>query len=670
MFGLLSTFLVAAVVAASPSIHIAPSSATPSTLRARIAAPPPWGARRMQSNAGVNVLSEDFSQDGVGGPAAGWNVLSGTWSVCQGDSGHAYCQTSANTGQSMGGASWWGDYTVDALVNDPNVSYGGAGIVGRAMGPSLFYLFELRSQISGSAPYWYLLKKGLGTSTIMAGGPLNAPDANPNYRLRLAFSGSTITASIAFDGGTNYQVVASGSDSSYATGQIGAFTWGSAGKRFTNVNVALTGSAPLPSESAISSDAFVDSIGMNAHFESSSYQNYPQVRSFVGNLGVRHYRVSASHILAQGTYLSELTDLYASYGTKFDVLVSRLNSQAQIAKALALLPPGSIDSVEGPNETDSQSQGAEYDPNFAIDVPAFMSSLYSTLKSTPATAQIPIIGPSFANWTSYAAIGNISAYVDAGNMHDYFAGFNPGTIGWGGNGFTFGPSFYYGSIDWNVADAGQATGAKPVVATETGYYTAAVHGGVPLDVQSKYVPRLFFEQYRHHVPRTFLYQLIGYGTTTGDASLDIISPASVPSPAYGTLLGMLSLLGEGGRQTSPMNYNWGLTGQTSNVDHLLLHKVDGTMVLPLWIEAPSFDPNANGGAGAKIAVARQTVTVTIAQPANTGVLWTYDPTSGIWSWRALAVVNGSVSFDIGDSVSILEIGPSAQPASSKRRTLR
>jgi len=678
MHASLFTCLLAAVVLLCPAASVAHDSPRSNPLTPILSGSHPTArspganlTHRARSSATVPGLSDDFSGDAVGGPAAGWNAVSGIWSVCQSGTVHAYCQASRDTGESLSGAAWWSDYTVDALVTDSNVAYGVAAIIGRVTAPGQYYEFELRSQVNGSLPYWYILRKGNGPVTTLAGGPLNAPDTNPNYCLRLTFSGSTITASIAFDGGTNFRVVATGTDSSYPTGQIGTFTWGTAGVRFTNVNVVLAGTSTLlPSETAISSDAFVDSIGMNAHFESPTYyQNYAQVRSLVGNLGVRHYRVSAAN-LSQPNYQNQLAMLYSSYGTKFDVLASRLSSPAQVVQALALLPTGSVDSVEGPNENDSQSQGAEYDPNFASDLPSYMSSLYATLKSTPATAQLPIIGPSFANYTSYAAVGNLSKYVDAGNTHDYFAGFNPGTVGWGGNGFSFAPSLYYGSIDWNVAASAQATGSKPVVATETGYFTAAIHGGVPLDVQAKYVPRIFFEQYRHHIPRTFMYQLIGSNTNSADGSLEIVTPSYVPAPAYNALAGLVSLLSEGGRQSAAVIYNWGLTGQTLNVDHLLLHKADGTFVLPLWIESASFDPNANGGMGARIVVPRQTVTVTISQPASSGVLWTCDPTSGAWSPAPVTIINGMVTLDIGDSVSVLEIGPSAQLHFAKRRVLR
>jgi hypothetical protein len=604
-------------------------------------------------------LSATFSTAPLGSVPAGWHTSSGTWSICQNGISNAYCQTSLNDGESFNGAAWWSDYTISAQVIDTNVGFGGAGIIGRATSSSQYYLLELRPQINGSLPYWYLLKRSSSPSVILASGPLHAPDKNPTYGLRLTFAGSRITASIAFDGSQNYQVLGTATDSSYPTGQIGLYTWVSAARSFQSVNVSVAGES-LPSEIAASSSSFVDTMGMNGHFESPFYYaNLPLERSLVGNLGVRYYRVSAEEILQPiGDYVGNIKSLCTSYGTKFDILTSFHLTAAQVVKAVGLLPASCVDSVEGPNESDNSGQGSEYDPHYATDIPPYMHSLYSTIKATPATAFVNVIGPSFAYYTSYAAIGNISSSVDFGNMHNYFSGFSPGTPGWGAGNLSFAQTLQYGSIAWNLAVSMQATGTKPVMATETGYYTAPIHCGVPLDVQAKYIPRLYLEQYRYGVPRTFLYQLIGYNTTSADGSLGIVSSTGAPLPAYTALAGMISALKDNGIKSAPASYNWGLTGETTNVTHVLLHKADGTLMIPLWIEVPSFDPNANKGVGAKISVPVQTVAVNLPTTTRNATLLTYNPVTGAWTSSPVAVAGGTATITVSDAVSILEVPPS------------
>jgi hypothetical protein len=606
------------------------------------------------------AFSDDFSEDAVGSVAAGWDVVSGTWWVCQaGPLAHGYAKTTADTSESLSNTASLSNFTVDALINDPNVTRGGAGIIGRVQNPDQFYQLELRSQVNGSAAYWYVEKANRGTWTILAGGPLQAPDANPNYRLHLVFAGNRITASIAFDGGSSYRALGTVTDSSFPSGRVGIRLGYEATARFKDITVTIAPGA-LSSESAVSSTTFVDSIGLNAHFEAPNYSNYPLVNSLIGKLGVRHYRVSAAQILVYGgSYLGELTSLWKSYGTSYDVLTNLRTSAADVVKAVKALPAGSVDSVEGPNEVDDPTggTGSTYDPNFPSDVPAYMRLLYAAIKSNPATSQVSVIGPSFANSWAYAAIGNIAASVDAGNMHDYFGGFNPGTLGWGGI-TSFAPGLRYGAIDWNIASSARATGSKPIVATETGYSTAPIHGGVPLAVQSKYVPRLYFEHYRHHVPRTFMYQLIDWNTWNYDGTLGIVSSSYVASPAFNALAGMITLLRDGGLKSAPVNYSWILTGQTTNVDHVLLHKADGTLIVPLWIEVPSFGPNVNGGLGAELSVPAQTVSIILARSSATGVVWTCNPANGMWSSRPITATNGSLTLRVNDSVSIVEIAPS------------
>jgi hypothetical protein len=601
-------------------------------------------------------FSDDFSADAVGGPASGWTVVSGKWSVCQVGSAHAYCQPTTGRAVSLVGPTTWTDYTVDALVTDPNTSLGSVAIAGRATTQTSYYQFALGPQPGGSTPYWFIGKIVGSRYTILASGPLSAPDANPNYALRLNFAGKNITASVAFDGTTTYTVLGTVADTDLPSGQAGVSTSGTAGGQFANFVVTPAGPA-LTSESAVSTASFLNSIGMNADLEAPGYSQ-KNVRSLIANLGVRHYRVAGGEIVAGSSYLSTLTDLHNSYGITFNVLANLYMPAAQVIQAIQLLPAGSVISVEGPNEADCPGNGIYYDPNFATDVPPYMQSLYNAIKSTPATAQVTVIGPSFCLPSSYAAMGGISSYVDAGNVHDYFSAFNPGTPGWGGTGYSFAPSLRAGAVDWDIAMAAQATGTKPVIATETGYCTAIMHGCVPLDIQAKYLPRLFLEQYRHNIPFTYNFKLVSSDVTSGLGTLGIVNYSGAPNPAYTALAGMISTLSDGTTSGSPLSYNWALTGQTLGVDHLLMHKADGTLILPLWIEAQSLDPNANGGLGSETPAPVQTVMVNFAQSAGTGTLWTCNTATGVWSSNPITMTNGAFTLNLADSVSILVFKPS------------
>jgi hypothetical protein len=614
---------------------------------------------RTAATTGTPVVgfSDDFSSDAIGGTASGWNNASGVWSVCQSGSGHAYCQASTGLGLALQDSTSGTDYTVSALATDADVAHDSVAIIGHAENLNQYYFFELHPAKGTTTPYWWLAKMNFGVATRLAGGPLNPPDASTKFNLRLSFTGSKIVAALAFDGGTNYQTLATVNDSTFPSGQIGLKTWSATTDNFTNVVVTPI-QIPVAPEGAVSTQAFVDSIGMNAHFESSTYtQNTAKVASLIGGLGVRHYRVAAFQILDTPGYANTLAALSASYGIKFDVLSDWTFSAAHVLQAAQVLPTGSVDTVEGPDESDDPGNLKAYDPNFATDIPLYQKSLYSTFKNNGSTSAVTVAGPSFVNFTSYAAVGNLSSSVDVGNMHDYFGGFNPGTSGYGAAGYSFAPSLTYGSIAWNIASAAQATGSKPIYATETGYSTAPIHGGVPLSVQAKYIPRLYLEQFINNVPRTYLYQLIASDTTTAIGSLGIVSPSLVSSPAYTALAGMIAAMGNvSSVQSSTRTYDWSLGGTVANVNHLLLYKPDGTLVLPLWIEVPSYDVNA-GSIGALLSVPQQSVNVTVSNVASNGTLWTCNATTGVWSSSPVTLSNGEITLNVSDTVSILELSP-------------
>jgi hypothetical protein len=214
-------------------------------------------------------FSDDFSGDAVGASAAGWNNAAGAWSVCQAGTGHAYCQTSTSLGLTLYGSISGTDYTVSALATDANVSHDSVAIIGHAENLNQYYLFERHPAKGTTTPYWWLAKTNYGVVTRLAGGPLNPPDASTKYNLRLSFSGSKIVASLAFDGGTNYQTVATVNDSTFPAGQIGLKTWSTGSDSFTNVVVTPI-EIPVAPEAAVSTEAFVDSIGTNAHFETAA----------------------------------------------------------------------------------------------------------------------------------------------------------------------------------------------------------------------------------------------------------------------------------------------------------------------------------------------------------------------------------------------------------------
>jgi hypothetical protein len=403
----------------------------------------------------------------------------------------------------------------------------------------------------------------------------------------------------------------------------------------TPVNVST-----LPLESASQANAFVESIGMNVHL---SYGNSPYVSQYLAfrqllvSSGVRHIRDGLIDTTWQ-PYYEHLADL-ASEGIKA-TLVTKLGESAALLQQYPQRIPSVIEAYEAPNEVDASG-----DPNWASDAHAFQQTLYSAVKSGALTSSIAVIGPSLTQVDSYPEVGNLSAEMDYGNMHNYFASVNPGTKGWGSSGF----GSHYGSIQYNLGQEVQVAGAKPIITTETGYCTApeATNALSPA-VQATYEPRMFLEQWNAGVIRTFQYEFIDNGTGC-DGTFGLIDESMNPKPAYFSLKNLIALLNDPGANFTPQSLHLSLTGETSNVNQTLLEKHDGTYELALWIELPSW--KASIGKGVALVVPSQNVSVVLAQSPSTMSTSVFSDTGTIQTEPITS--SSTVSLTLTDNVTIL-----------------
>jgi len=248
---------------------------------------------------------------------------------------------------------------------------------------------------------------------------------------------------------------------------------------------------------------------------------------------------------------------------------------------------------------------------------AYQQRLYEAVKGNASTRRISVIGPSFTSGAAYAHVGDLSASVDYGNMHNYYAGRNPGTDGWGAGG--------YGSIAWNLSNARKYASQRPTVSTETGYHNAVDsstgHAGTPEVVAGRYVPRLFLEHFSRGIVRTYAYELIDQkAAPASDGSnpeyhFGLLRNDGTEKPAYVALKNLIGLLEEppaepGDLLFSPGALNYSLSGETQAVHRLLLQKRDGRFYLILWQEVPSYDPNTKR----VLPVPDKKVTLTLEQP--------------------------------------------------------
>jgi hypothetical protein len=379
-----------------------------------------------------------------------------------------------------------------------------------------------------------------------------------------------------------------------------------------------TGGAAEPAQSA---SAFVDSVGVNTHLSyfDTAYSQYTLVREKLGALGVRHVRDKAL-LTNDQRYNRIVYDRYqglAELGIELNLIVDpraqnlRSVDARRIGRIAEMAGPA-LGSFEGPNEYDMSGDG-----DWVTVLRSYQQRLYEAVKGNASTRRISVIGPSFTSGAAYAAVGDLSASVDYGNMHNYYAGHNPGTDGWGADG--------YGSIAWNLSIARKYASQRPTVSTETGYHNAVDsstgHAGTPEVVAGRYVPRLFLEHFSRGIVRTYAYELIDQkAAPASDGSnpenhFGLLRNDGTEKPAYVALKNLIGLLEEppaepGDLLFTPGALNYSLFGETQAVHRLLLQKRDGRFYLILWQEVPSYNPNTKRA----LPVPDKKVTLTLEQP--------------------------------------------------------
>ena len=410
--------------------------------------------------------------------------------------------------------------------------------------------------------------------------------------------------------------------------------------------------APIPATRA---DAFVDTIGVCTHWQYGDTvygRRFPELKARLLEAGIRHVRDGGANEI----FIARTREL-ATNGIRSTIMVDpgsgivpdekywtpssapRYRLVNFVKKSLGT---NAVAGVEVLNEIDlfytrdnfvhdfSQAglfwvAGSSDRTNKLVDdrnsplwwgryAEALTRDIYAAMKADPATATIPVIGPSLGKTYGYDTKSpfpkdSLAAFVDWGCFHPYPGG-NP-----------FSDRAGYAGVDWYIGHGGQPSanldefpfafdiyappfGRKPMCATETGYFTGTAKGAVSEAVQAKYVPRLFLEYFRKGIQRTFHYELVDLWPKPGDdqACRGLLHNDLTPKPAFTALKNLIALLSDRGPEFKTGALDYTLTVQappgysrTQYVRHQLFQKRDGTFWLALYHEiADSSSATADG----------------------------------------------------------------------------
>lgn len=401
---------------------------------------------------------------------------------------------------------------------------------------------------------------------------------------------------------------------------------------------ALPASAGAASVSARSADAFIESIGVNTHtyYSDTVYgQRFATIEQRLQELGVHHIRENLEP--GRPDQYQHLNQLAAAGIKSTLILGAPEGGQAeldQLSSVLASDLRGSVDAVEGPNEYDLHG-GSSWMANLA----PYQSQLYSAIKSNPALASLPVVGPSLGNTNSEGS--DVSGSLDYGNIHSYPNGEAP-----------------EGNISTQLTLASQMSGSKPVMATETGYHTAVNWSGdhkpVSEAAEATYMPRLFLEYFRRGIARTFSYELADEwpegNRDEPESNFGLLRNDLSPKPAFIALRNLTTILSDPGPAFTPGQLGYTVSGDQGELHQLLLQKSDGSYYLALWRAASVWDNESH----TPLSAPSGTVTLSFSEPPAS--VQEYAPNSSGQPIRSLSTSDGTLAVDVGPQVTIVRIG--------------
>jgi hypothetical protein len=375
-------------------------------------------------------------------------------------------------------------------------------------------------------------------------------------------------------------------------------------------------------ETAKPADSLVDSIGVNVHmtYGNTSYGDVAAVNKMLSTLAVRHVRDGGKYYELYPNYNQYEFGTYgqvSSLGIGFDLILgfeggSDPNPMSPVVisaiKSLAAENGVTIDSFEGPNESDIQG-----DNNWVSDTRFFMQSLYSSDLASAGAPRIPVLGATLAGASNdFFLLGNMTAEEDTGNIHPYAN--------------TQYPSFNFAM---NLANEQKVSGTQKIYATEAGWSNAmnAADGSpnVTENVASRYVGRLFLESMLWGWPHTYIYELVDEvpdpGLTANQDHWGLFRSDYSAKPAATTIANVIALMSDKGYTVTPGTLSYSLTTASPAVHHLLFQKHDGSFWLALWQEVSDW----KGWTAQGTAITNPDVAVTLTLPVAAASIETYLP---------------------------------------------
>ncbi len=414
----------------------------------------------------------------------------------------------------------------------------------------------------------------------------------------------------------------------------------------------------IPAQSA---RAFGDSVGVNVHLlhQDTSYGRFDVIRSRLRELGVRYVR---DGLCATCPSQIERLRALADVGIRAHIIAGRTREDEaamlfELAANLATIRErlrGAVVSVGSVNEPDQEGVASWIDRTRV-----FQRQLWFRVKGDPALADLPVVGPAVVHPANRVALGDLSTFLDLGNIHPYPGGGTP-----------------LHNLQEERFRAGSISGTKPLVATEAGYHSdlATATGHYPASERAiaVYTPRLALEGFRGGVVRTFIYQLADEWPAGGqpayvpalENSFGLLRGDLSPKPSFLALRNLLRAVGAGSPPVAALGgLRYGIEGAPPDLRQLLLQSADGSFALVLWRDVSVWDRFARQD----LAVASAPFEVVLGQPM--ALAQRFDPVDSD-AERGRWANPGGIPVDVAGAPVVLRFTPPVPATNAGGRTGR
>lgn len=401
--------------------------------------------------------------------------------------------------------------------------------------------------------------------------------------------------------------------------------------------------AALVSETPKTTDAFVNSIGVNTKltYLQSSYGNFDGlVKPKLVALGILHARDEGITAKSDGwmNLVYGRMKTLSSSGVKFNLSMRPAEGAPDYKQIYNwdrflkwALPV--VEDFEGLNEWDYKCRCTDW----VAKTRDFQKALYAKVSADTRTRGRPVFAPSMGNPNNASLVGDLSFSSNYGNLHPYPGGGQP-----------------LANLSYHTSRVNAISKTRPWVITESGYHNAMQwfggHPPVSERAAARYIPRLYLEYFAAGVRRSYVTELLDLAPSTTDRELNfgLVRANGSVKPAYTAMQNLIRVLKDPGGPFTPSALSYSLGGDQTNLKRLLMQKRNGVYYLALWQGVTSYDLTARKD----VTIGSRNVSVTF--PAAVSGVRLFDPLQSVNATKTWSRPT-SVTIAVPDYPVIVEI---------------